>query len=160
MTTVFCNHCAQLINTSLASHFVPLQASPAGLLGRFAPSKFSKKKCVSIDSKWSKTQKNAKKKLLLWRASRVAQRAAKRLTYPCGRFAPSGFAFCARIVSRFYPSGFALATYPMSLPGSQGVSMPSFMPIGLKLWALEGYIHTDTHTDRQSSFYYIDRRAP
>ena len=50
------------IYTSLASHFVPLQASPAGLLGRFtpsgfalrarilgrfAPSKFSKKKSVS-----------------------------------------------------------------------------------------------------------------
>ena len=50
------------MNTSLASHFVPLQASPAGLLGRFAPSgfalsarilgrfapsKFSKKKIVS-----------------------------------------------------------------------------------------------------------------
>ena len=29
--------------------------------------------------------------------------------------------------------------YPMSLPGSQGVSMPSFMSIGPKLWALEGY---------------------
>ena len=27
-----------LLLTSLASHFVPLQASPAGLLGRFAPS--------------------------------------------------------------------------------------------------------------------------
>ena len=44
------------------------------------------------------------------------------------------------------PSHFALATYPMSLPGSQGVSMPSFMPIGPKLWVLEGYIHTDTQT--------------
>ena len=33
-------------------------------------------------------------------------------------------------------------TYPMSLPGSHGMSMPSFMPIGPKLWALEGYIHT------------------
>ena len=61
------------------SHFVPLQASPAGLLGRFAPSalcarilgrfapsgfaltKIFKKKCVSIDSKWSKTHRNAKK---------------------------------------------------------------------------------------------------
>ena len=31
----------------------------------------------------------------------------------------------------------------MSLPGSQGVSKPSFMTIGPKLWALEGYIHTD-----------------
>ena len=93
----------------------------ARILGRFAPSKF-KKKSVSIDSKGSKTHKNAKKNLPLWRASRVAQRAqraAKRnLTYPCGRFAPSGF---------------ALATYPMTLPGSQGVSMPSFMTIRSKL---------------------------
>ena len=30
--------------------------------------------------------------------------------------------------------------------------MPSFMPIGPKLWALEGYIQTD----RQSFVYYID----
>ena len=55
-----------------------------------------------------------------------------------------------------------------SLPGSQEMSMPSFMPIGPKLWALEGYIQTDTRTDRltdrqidrqtdrQSFFYYID----
>ena len=33
-------------------------------------------------------------------------------------------------------------TYPMSLPGSQEVFMPSFMPIGPKLWALEGYSHS------------------
>ena len=33
--------------TSLASHFEPLQASPAGLLSHFAPSKFSKIKSVS-----------------------------------------------------------------------------------------------------------------
>ena len=33
--------------------------------------------------------------------------------------------------------------------------MPSFMPIGTKLWALEGYIQT--HTDRQSFFYHIDQ---
>ena len=30
--------------------------------------------------------------------------------------------------------------------------MPSFMPIGLKLWALEGY----RQTNRQSYFNYID----
>ena len=30
-----------LIITSLGSHFVPLQATPAGLLGRFAPSGFA-----------------------------------------------------------------------------------------------------------------------
>ena len=39
-------------------------------------------------------------------------------------------------------SRFVLATYPMTLPGSQGVSMPSFITIGSKLWALEGYKHT------------------
>ena len=106
-------------DTSLASHFVLLQASPARLLGRFAPSalrtrilgcfapfKF-KKKCVSIDSKWSKTHKNAKIFLPLWRASCIAQRAAKRnITYHCGCFAPSGFALCARILSHFAPSGY------------------------------------------------------
>ena len=37
-------------------------------------------------------------------------------------------------------------TYPMSLPVSQGVFMPSFVSIGPKLWALEGYIHTDRQT--------------
>ena len=85
--------------TSLQARFASLPASPAGLLGRFAPSgftlracfllallarvlrfalpscsfclrvfrasnsrKFSKKKCVSINSKCSETRKNAKKK--------------------------------------------------------------------------------------------------
>ena len=51
--------CLIFIKTSPASHFVPLQASPAGLLGRFAHSHFAlrahenfqKKKCVSIDTK-------------------------------------------------------------------------------------------------------------
>ena len=38
----------------------------------------------------------------------------------------------------------------MSLPESQGVSMPSFMLIGPKLWALDGYIHTHTQTDSPS----------
>ena len=33
-------------------------------------------------------------------------------------------------------------TYPMSLPGFQEVFMPSLMPIGPKLWALEGYSHS------------------
>ena len=63
-------------NTSLASHFVPLQASPVGLLGRFTHSGFAlassvascsrkfskKKKCVSIDSKCSETHTKWKKK--------------------------------------------------------------------------------------------------
>ena len=75
-------------------------ASPAGLLGRFAPSgftqascsfcsrafwalrsqKFSKKKCVSIDSKCPETRKNAKKIFTLFdplRASRVARSSRK-----------------------------------------------------------------------------------
>ena len=69
------------MNTSLVSHFVPLQASPAGLLGRFAPSGFSKKKWVSIDSKWSKTHKNAKKFLPLCRALR-SLRYARSATLP------------------------------------------------------------------------------
>ena len=33
-------------------------------------------------------------------------------------------------------------TYPMSLPGFQEVFIPSFMPIGPKLWAPEGYSHS------------------
>ena len=126
--------------TSPASHFMPLRLalrgySVASLPRRFALTKiFKKKKCVSIDSKWSKTHRNAKRNFYpfdLLCALCVAQRAAKcNLTYPCGRFAPSGF---------------ALATYPMTLPGSQRVSMPSFMTIGSKLWALEGYKHTHIH---------------
>ena len=49
-------------------------------------------------------------------------------------------------------------TYPMSPSGSQGVFMPSFMPIGQKLWALdlEGYTRTDRQTEGQSCFNYID----
>ena len=48
-------------------------------------------------------------------------------------------------------------TYPMSLPGSQGVSMPSFMPIGPKLWALEGLTHTVTQTHRQTVLLLLYR---
>ena len=172
---------------------------------------------VSIDSKWSKTHRNAKKNCpfdslralrserrsttlptpavaLLPRASCFAltfsvaslPRASRVALALLGRFAPSGFALRAHILSRFAPSAFALcasrslrslglcasrshsqslrsiglrasrsrfsvaslprasrfalAPYPMSLPGSQGVSMPSFRS---KLWPLEGYKHTD-----------------
>ena len=102
------------------------------------PRNFQKKKCVSINSKWSKTHKNAKKKkftlLTGFARSERSERRSATFTYPCGRFAPSGFALRARILSRFSPSGFALATYPMTLPGSQGVSMPSVMLTGPKLW--------------------------
>ena len=41
--------------------------------------------------------------------------------------------------------------YPMSLPGSQGVSMPSCMPIGPKLWVLEGYRQVTKQTNKQCS---------
>ena len=104
-------------------------------LARFARARFAlcatenfrKKKCVSIDLKCSETHKNAKKKITpltdyALRAKRIARVAKRKLTYP------------------------------MSPAGSQGVSMPSFMPIGLKLWALEGY----RQTNRQSYFNYID----
>ena len=36
----------------------------------------------------------------------------------------------------------------------QGVSMPSFMPIGPKLWAIEGYIHTDGQKDKTVLLFY------
>ena len=67
------------------------------------------------------------------------------------RFAPLGFGLCASrlrclVVSLRWASRFALATYPTTLPGSQGVSMPSFITIGSKLWALEGYIHSQSVT--------------
>ena len=54
----------------------------------------------------------------------------------------SRFVLAFSVASLHRPTRFALATYPMTLPGSQGVSMPSFMTIGSKLWALEGYKHT------------------
>ena len=34
--------------------------------------------------------------------------------------------------------------------------MPSFMPIGPKLWALEGYTQTNKQTNKPSYFNYID----
>ena len=40
-----------------------------------------------------------------------------------------------------------ILTYPMSPTGPQGVFMPSFMPVGLKLWALEGYTQADRQTE-------------
>ena len=49
--------------------------------------------------------------------------------------------------------------YSMSFPGSQGVSMHSFMKIGTKLWALEGYIHTHTNTDGQTVLLLLHRLA-
>ena len=38
----------------------------------------------------------------------------------------------------------------------RSVHANKFMPIGLKLWALEGYTQTDKQTDRQSYFNIID----
>ena len=78
-----CYFLSPIIFTSLQARYANLPASPAGLLGRFAPlgfalpscslhsraicasrsQKFSKKRCVSIDSKCSETCKNAKKKV-------------------------------------------------------------------------------------------------
>ena len=138
---------------------MPLQASPralrARILGRFAPSKL-KKKGVSIDSKWSKTHKDEKK--IFTSLMRFARSAASTASGEAQPYLPvrllRSLGLNARILSRFAPSSFALlgrslpqasrfsvATYPMTLPGSQGVSMPSFMTIGSKQWALEGYIH-------------------
>ena len=37
--------------------------------------------------------------------------------------------------------------YPMLLPGTQGVSMPSFIPIRQKLWALEGHRQRNKQPD-------------
>ena len=87
-------------NTSLQARDADLPASPAGLLGRFAPSGFAlparislaslarvsrfaltkifeKKKCVSIDSKCSETRKNAKKIFYPFDRLRVERRSAK-----------------------------------------------------------------------------------
>ena len=36
--------------------------------------------------------------------------------------------------------------------------MPILMPIGPKLWALEGYTQTDKQTNKPSYFNYIDDR--
>ena len=51
-------------------------------------------------------------------------------------------------------------TYPMSFPESQRVIMPSFMLIGPKLWALEGYtqtyIQTYLQTNRPISDFKVD----
>ena len=119
--------------------------------------KIEKKKCVSIDIKWSKTHKNAKKNFNpLTRFARSAAsgeaqphlplRSLRSLACILSRFAPWASRSRFSLASLPRASRFALATYPMSLPGSQGVTMPSFMPIGQKLWALEGYIHTHTQS--------------
>ena len=51
-------------------------------------------------------------------------RLALRVTSCLFRLALRGYS----VASLPRASRYALATYPMSLPGSQGVSMPSFMP--------------------------------
>ena len=127
----------------------------------FAPSHFAlrahenfqKKKCVSIDSKWSKTHKNAKKQNFtpLTRFARSAASGEAQPDLPLRSLRSLGFRTSRSHSPSLRSIGlralrFALATYPMTLPGSKGVSMPSFMTIGSKLWALEGYIHTKVHT--------------
>ena len=90
-------------------------------LARFAHTRFAymkifkRKKCVSIDSKRSETHSNAKKSLPLWPITRFARSAKPERQS---------------------------ATLPttMSPLGSQGVYMPSFMPIGPKLWSGEGFL--------------------
>ena len=74
---------------------------------RFALTKiFQKKKCVSIDSKCSETHRNAKE------------------ITPLTHYAQTLRALCkAQAAKRNF-------TYPKSLPGSQGVSMPSFQNCG------------------------------
>ena len=84
-----------------------------------------KKKKLAESSTFSvhifKTHKNAKKKLPLSFCMRFA-RSAKQVT-----------------TRKF--------TYPMSLPGFQEVFMPSLMPIGPKLWALDGFRQIDIRTE-------------
>ena len=131
------------IYTSPANHFVPLRLALGGYsvawlprrfalafsvnslpcILRFALMKMFKKKCVYIDSKWSKTHRNAKKIFFNpFDSLRSKRRSAT-------------FA----LLGRFAPSGFALATYPMTLPGSQGVSMPNFITIGSR--GVQTYIY-------------------
>ena len=72
------------------------------------------------------------------------------------------FALCACILSHFTPLDFALCscivqslsgkqTFPMSVSGSQGVFISSFMPIGPKLWVLFGPTHRHSIL-----LYYVD----
>ena len=129
-----------VITTSLASHFVSLQASPAGILDRFTPSKFKKK---SVSQSTQNGLKCIKMPIKIFFYPFDAPYLPLRSLRSVGlRASRSRFS----VVSLPWASRFAPSSYPMTLPGSQGVSMPSFMTIGLKLWALEGYMHTYIHS--------------
>ena len=151
----------------------------ARIFGRFAPSKFSKNKSVSQSTQNGLKRVKMQKKNFtpLTRFVRSAASAASGEAQPLplrslrslGLRASRSYSQLLRSIglrasrSRFSVASlswalrYALATYPMSLPGSQGVSMPSFMPIGPKLWALEGYIHTHTQTDTQTVLLLLYR---
>ena len=143
------------MSTSPASHFLPLQASPVGLLGRFAPSvlcacilgRFAPSHFVlhthenlkkSVSQSYQNGLKRIEKKKKCYhfdslRASRVAHRAAKRnltLYLPLRSLRSVGL----HALRSHSQSGFALANSPMTHPWSQGVSMPSFITIGSKLY--------------------------
>ena len=120
-----------IICTNLQARSADLPARPAGLLGRFAPSGFTL--CARTRFRTSRSRKFSKKISV----SQSTQNALKRIEMQKKFFTP--FTEKAQVAMRNL-------TYPMSPTGSQGVSMPSFMPIGLKLWALEGYRQTDRAT--------------
>ena len=171
------------MTTSLQARYADLPVSPAGLLSHFAPSgfalashsfcsrtfcalrsrKFLKKKCVSIDSKCSETRKKCKKKnypfdplralrikftkIIKKSVSQSTRNALKRIEMPKKKIIPLWSIAQS-------PSGEAQSYQPHVTAGSQGVSMPSFMLIGLKLWPLEGYTQTNRQTKRQTELFW------
>ena len=59
------------INTSPASHFVPLQASPAGLLGRFASSHLALRAHENFQKSVSKSIQNGLKRIEMQKKKNV-----------------------------------------------------------------------------------------
>ena len=115
----------------------------ARILGRFAPSKFKKKSVSQSTQNGLKRIKMQKKFFIPF----CSERRSATLPSPAVASLPraSRFALAFSVASLHWALRFALATYPMSSQGPK-VSLPSFMPIGPKLWALEGYIHRYIHT--------------
>ena len=127
----------------------------ARILGRFAPSKFSKKKSVSQSTqnglKRIKMQKKFFTPLTRFARSERSERRSATLPTPAVASLPRASRFALALLGCFAPSGFALrARYlPYDTPRVPRNVHAKFHADQTKTVGARG-IHTHTHTDRHT----------
>ena len=135
--------CYCLMNTSPVSHFVHIQASPAGLLGRFAPLAL----CARILGRFAPSHfaLRAHKNFQPKKVSQSTQNGLKRVKMQKKNF----YAFDRLRASRVAQSaiGEAQPYLPHVTRRVPRSVHAKFLPTGLKLWALEGYRQTEGRTE-------------